>query len=364
MQERSTYVDIAKGIAIIAVVLLHVNYVFPENRLFFTSKLLGWAWHVPVFFLLGGFFLKEEKLLKPWPFIRGKIRSLYLLALYIYLPATLLHNLFLSIGWYQPEIDYGGKHVQLWDTKEYIVGVVKTVLCAGREPLMGAMWFVYVLLFGLCGYSLLSWCLKNLTNTEKQYEGSRLVAVLVLQIVSCIATNVFGFTIPRFSNAISVMLLLWVGQQMNNRWKLEFNNGWICVACALIVYQCSVLLENGGYIGLNHNDFRDVLQLTVGSASALYVVCYFSKRLDRSLVGKWIGKCGKESFYIMGLHIIGFRICTLILITLGVVDGGLAELMTPRLDSLMLLFVYTLAGVILPVFGICLFRIGIRKLRK
>lgn len=85
---RTPYVDIAKGIAILSVVLLHVDFVYPKLSFINISAMLGWYWHVPVFFLIGGFFLKEERLLQPVSFIKGKFKSLYLLALYIYLPAT------------------------------------------------------------------------------------------------------------------------------------------------------------------------------------------------------------------------------------------------------------------------------------
>lgn len=97
---------------------------------------------------------KEERLLQPVSFIKGKFKSLYLLALYIYLPATLLHNVFFQLGWYSPDVVYGGKIIAEWDVKEYAIGIAKTLLCAGREPIMGAMWFVYALLFALCGYSI------------------------------------------------------------------------------------------------------------------------------------------------------------------------------------------------------------------
>lgn len=33
--------------------------------------------------------------------------------------------------------------------------------------------------------------------------------LLALKIASCVATNVYGITIPRFSNAVSVMLLIY-----------------------------------------------------------------------------------------------------------------------------------------------------------
>ncbi len=204
---RTSYVDIAKGIAILSVVLLHVDFVYPKFSFINISAMLGWYWHVPVFFLIGGFFLKEERLLQPVSFIKGKFKSLYLLALYIYLPATLLHNVFFQLGWYSPDVVYGGKIIAEWDVKEYAIGIAKTLLCAGREPIMGAMWFVYALLFALCGYSIVIY----IVNKCKWGGGGYIVPLilLALKIASCVATNVYGITIPRFSNAVSVMLLIY-----------------------------------------------------------------------------------------------------------------------------------------------------------
>lgn len=158
---RTAYVDIAKGIAILSVVLLHVDFAYPQLSFVNIRALLGGYWHVPVFFLIGGFFLKEEKLSRPFSFIKGKFKSLYLPALYVYLPATLLHNCLFGWGWYSPDADYSGKTIAEWDAKGYALGVCKTFLCAGREPIMGAMWFVYALLFALCGYSVTCWIVNK-----------------------------------------------------------------------------------------------------------------------------------------------------------------------------------------------------------
>ena len=87
---RTPYVDIAKGIAILSVVLLHVDFVYPNLSFINISSMLGWYWHVPVFFLIGGFFLKEEKLLHPIYFIKGKFKSLYFFFLLI---MERLHNI-------------------------------------------------------------------------------------------------------------------------------------------------------------------------------------------------------------------------------------------------------------------------------
>lgn len=103
---RSQWVDIAKGFAILVVVLFHINYNYPDNKLLPVTALFGYAWHVPVFFLIGGFFIKEERLVQPVGFIKGKIKSLYRLLPYFYIPVVLLY---LDIGWYDTVTDYGGK---------------------------------------------------------------------------------------------------------------------------------------------------------------------------------------------------------------------------------------------------------------
>lgn len=46
---REDWVDIAKGIAISAVVLGHVGFDYPTWKLLPLHVLLVWLWHVPVF---------------------------------------------------------------------------------------------------------------------------------------------------------------------------------------------------------------------------------------------------------------------------------------------------------------------------
>ena len=250
---------------------------------------------------------------------------------------------------------YGEKIIAEWGLKEYVIGVIKTLLCAGREPIMGAMWFVYALLFALCGYSIITYTV----NKCKLREYIVPLILLFLQITSCIATNIYGITIPRFSNAISVMLLLYIGQQLNGRLKVKFDNPYLFVAAILVVYESSLLI---GPMGLNHNGYKDVLQLTIGSTAALYAVCFISKKLEKlHMVNKVLELCGRESFYIMGLHIVGFKLCTMLLMILGIVDGKLEYLMTPKLENnVILLIVYTLCGLFFPV----AFMHGFRRLKS
>ena len=77
------YVDIGKGIAIMAVVCGHIG---------FSHNVIMNYWPVAFFFVVAGFYIKEERLLKPVKFVGNKLKTIYLPGTVIYLIAVLLHN--------------------------------------------------------------------------------------------------------------------------------------------------------------------------------------------------------------------------------------------------------------------------------
>lgn len=352
---RLDWVDISKGIAIIAVVVGHIGFRWPNTKLLPLSDLCVWIWHVPVFFMIGGFFLKDEKLLSPTYFIKGKIKSLYLPMIYIYFPVLLVHNVFIDIGWYDLDVDYYGKFVTYWGLGDFFKHLTATLLCAGREPLLGAMWFGFVLFMALCLMSLTNWGLKKICTkwTNASFEIIRGVVFLSIAIVSCSLTKLLGFTIPRFNNTLVAIWLIYVGMLLVQKFKVTFSNGLIAVGCALIAWHSATL---NGSVNLVANDYSDVIVLTITSSACLYVICYLSKKLEKH---KWIMQIlrsvGRESLYIMGLHFIGFKIATLIVRLFGgsINIGGLV----PRIgDNILLLLFYTLFGVGIPMLIILSFR--------
>lgn len=65
------------------------------------NDIIGELWHVAVFFMVGGFFLKESQLATPIAFIKHKIKTIYKLLLAFYIPIIILHNWFIHIEWYE-----------------------------------------------------------------------------------------------------------------------------------------------------------------------------------------------------------------------------------------------------------------------
>ncbi len=350
--KREGWVDIAKGIAITSVVFGHVGFEYPMWKLFPLSLLLAWLWHVPVFFLIGGFFIKEEKLVQPQSFIYGKYKNLYLKIVYLYIPVLLLHNYFVNIGFYDSTITYHGVYVTQWDIYMYIRKIVLALLFFGKEPVLDAMWFVYVLFLALCCLSIVSFAVKKIWRNDNNYRYALFFVLLLLVMISCILTKVYDITIFRVSCTFSAMWLIYIGMLIKQYKKVSFDNPKIAIISFLIAWGSAVM--NGGVI-LVDNIYNDVLSLTITSCACLYVVCYISKRIYRNIIGKIFNEIGKESFTIMALHFIAFKILTLILNLCGI-DVNLGQTNPYVGYSVILLVLYTIIGLFLPILFIKVIR--------
>lgn len=353
MDRRLDWVDIAKGLAIIAVVLLHTDFEFPAKPLVPITAILGGGWHVAVFFLIGGFFLKEGKLCEPVSFIKGKVKSLYLLASYFYIPAVLLHNLLFEWGWYDTNISYGGKKITEYSLTQLLRVVAEAVCCAGREPILGAVWFVYVLFLAMCLLSVMAWGMKKVIKKEEIYHRVYPLSLLALCIIMCTLTRDIEFNIPRFNNTFSAMWLIYVGYWLRNKAKWSFGNTWMFWGSLLVFVHYCMTYTSG--VALNTNHFSDVISLTVGSVSALYVICYMSIKIQGSIFGKVLRKCGEESFYIMALQFVGFKIGCYMLIAIGY-NLPLSQLLAPTNNSFYFVLWFVLIGVAFPIAFIWCFR--------
>ena len=213
--------------------------------------------------------------------------------------------------------------------KEFAKQTVLAICLGGREPIVGAMWFVYVLFMALIGLSIVSWLIKKLAKDERQYEWMRGIALLATCIVAGILSNKYGLTIRRFSNTFTAMLLIYVGKIMYQKMKLSFDNGYLAIICGLIAFEVACML---GGVSLNGNEYKDILQLLVAAPAVLYIIMYIGKHIETNFVGKAIAYIGKDSFYVMALHFVGFKLCSLSLNIAGCGGGNLADL-TPNIGN-------------------------------
>lgn len=308
---RDISIDIAKGVSIIAIVIGHIGFLWPQCSLLNTKDLFTYLWHVPVFFILAGFFLKDEHLVKPVAFFKKKFFSLYLKILYFYIPAVLFHNIFISWGWYDTN------SVARYSGFDFFKQSIFSAMLAGREPILGAMWFVYVLFIALIGLSIISFVVNKFIKNDKDFQWIRFIVLLFFCIISGIASNKYGFTIKRFSNVFTAMFLIYIGKFLFQIARIDFKNGYLCFVCIVIIFEVACML---GGVSLNNNMYKDLLQPTIAGVAALYVILFIGKHIVNFSFGKYLAYLGRNSFYIMALHFVGFKLCSLLLIYL--MGGG------------------------------------------
>lgn len=149
------------------------------------------------------------------------------------------------------------------------------------------------------------------------------------------------------------MWLIYVGYWLRNKAKLQFDNAWICGTCALLFVHFCMTQPKG--VDLNGNIFADVITLTIATICALYIICFFSQKIQGKMVGNVLRYCGEESFYIMALQFVGFKIGIYCLNALGF-DMNIGALTAPTMGKWYLVIAFTLFGVIVPLVAMWCFR--------
>lgn len=263
-----------------------------------------------------------------------------------------MHDVLIKIGWYS--LESTDPVINTYSMIDFAKQTVLAICLGGREPIVGAMWFVYVLFMALIGLSIVSWLIKKLAKDERQYEWMRGIALLAMCIVAGILSNKYGLTIRRFSNTFTAMLLIYVGKIMYQKMKLSFDNGYLAIICGLVAFEVACML---GGVSLNGNEYKDILQLIGAAPAVLYIIMYIGKHIETNVVGKAIAYVGNNSFYVMALHFVGFKLCTLALQGIGYRGASLSDLTPGVGGDILLLFLYTFFGVGFPLF----FMWGFRK---
>lgn len=363
-RKRLEHIDIVKGWSILVILIFHST-----SGLFspLASGFLGQSWPVAVFFVISGFFMKTEALSEPKVFLLRKFRTLYVPATIIYFIAVLLHNHFVRLGWYPLGEIYPGNGLpySFYSAKEIFVKCLKVIFCMGSgELVMGAMWFLYTLLYSFVGIAFL-WivmrkCEVLFQKNTKSHDGFAFCAMSVflfgLATASCICTQKYGIKIPRLSTAFSAMFLIWTGMIINQKFKWTFDNNWMLVIC-IIIFTQYVLLQKVT-LKLANNRYQDMMQLSVGTCSLIYIWGYIAKRITKTFAGRVLSKLGRESFYLMALHIFGFFLCNSLLKNLGVFSELSPHgLYTYNMNGNFWVFIlYLLFGILVPMLIISCFR--------
>ena len=275
MNKRLEWIDVCKGILIITIVLMHINFSFwSENA---AGKYIGnltSLYKVSIFFCVAGLTLKDEKIRDTRNFIKGKIKNLYFKIIAVGVITVLLHNVLINIGFYQIGLGYAGKVMKSYELADYIKQIILTLFMANREVIIGPMWYANVLFIALIILALLDRFIHLFVKNDNA-RTVRLIATLCLMLTSSALTNVAGFTIPRFNNSLTAVFLIDLCQFLYRKLEWKFDNPWDFIISAIVLFSLPLY----GYLSMNKNVFQDPAFLLVVAICGMYVLYYLSQKI-------------------------------------------------------------------------------------
>lgn len=341
-KQRIEWIDVCKGILIITIVLMHIDFSFWQGNKIgkyicdFTS-----LYKVAIFFCVAGLTLKDEKLKETKNFIFGKIKNLWMKVVIVGLLAVVSHNFLIFMGFYEDGFNYNGKIMFAYKGFDFIKQSILTLFMANREVIIGPMWYADVLFMALVLLAIIDFICRLIVRDEFKSRIARLIFVIVLMMASSALTNILGITIPRFNNTLTAAFLIDECQFVYSHLKWKFSKN-----CYFIISICIFLnMPLYGKLSLTNNYFVNPAFLIVVSLSGMYMLYYISIKIEKHIIGKWLAKIGRQSFWIMAFHFFAFKIASWLLNLFMEVDIGR---LTPYSGTIFSLLFYSMMGIFIP----------------
>ena len=175
-QQRNNAISIAKGFAIIFVVMAHADMPGMLNRAIY-------LFHMPLFFITAGYFFKHETVENPWPFIVKRFKGLYVPFVKWSIFFLLIHNLLFKIGILNEVYgNWTGGTTHPYSIHQFWQRFTNIVFSMGGydEFLAGAFWFFRGLLVASIAFVVLYYMLNNV----KRLRGRTVAIPLVIFFIA------------------------------------------------------------------------------------------------------------------------------------------------------------------------------------
>ena len=321
--KRESYIDIAKTIGIILVVLGHTDFI---------GKNIIYQFHLPLFFFLSGVVFNLDKVDNLKEFFYRRVKGLYVPFIIFEIISLLLHNFFSLIHFYT---DLSNVKV-IYDFSDFIKMVFKIITLGGGEQLVGPLWFLISTLEINIIFAIFMKWLKKYT---KKYNIIVFIICIILFFIGCYTD------LPRMlSQSLIGMFFYCCGYIFKiNKEKVKFNIYLLLIALVTVLF-CSKI----NYVDISQLEIRYKSLLIISGLAGTYAVLYISQKA-KILENKFLLYCGKNTIYILALHCIFFKFIMLIEIFIYNVDINYLGLFPTYQHSQIWSIPLTILGVVGPI---------------
>lgn len=282
------YIDIARSIGIIFIVIGHSGAPF-------TSML--YQFHVPLFFFISGFLYKENTIDNIKNYIIYKFKKLYVPFVVYQIIFIILNRFFVVL--HISEMQY----FAINGLKDILITMIEILSMKNAEPLLGAMWFVTCLLIVDIMFYVIS-------RMAKGFEKKRaLIIILLFSLGAFFAHN--GINLPRNIDTALVSIIIFY---LGNRYKaisekILLSKRWVIISSLILYINTFVFKLN---INMVQDEYTNIFLFLIGSISGIYITIYISKIIDKKYNARLLKYIGKNTFIIMALHFLAFKLVIVI----------------------------------------------------
>lgn len=309
MQTRNEVIDVAKGIAIILMVIGH------------TDSPLGsfiYLFHMAFFFIISGYLFKErhcESCISLTVFIIKKIKTLWLPYFIWTMFFILLTNKFILINVYSnnPSLieTFKAPHIvlhQFISNAQMLSNIKMALNFGGLTEAGGALWFLPAMFYGVVFYCVVCFIFNRfIANIENRELLKIVLSIILLKIA--LSGLVDDDKLIKICISFSLFTLGSLIRYLNE-FKIKTNlNKYICGGVKLFLPIAILFLaKKSGYIALDRNHIESINFFIMVSISGYFLVVNTSKLLFMTAIGKYIGIIGKHTIAIMSLHFLSFKV--------------------------------------------------------
>lgn len=298
MKQRIEYIDLAKGICISLVVLLHVYGDLSGTVI----KIMN-LFHMPLFFFCSGLFFRE--LLSKESvgvFLRKKVRTLYFPFVKWSVFFLLLHNLLLMTGVYNSQYGFeGGSFFYSVSDIFTRLGLILFTM-TGYEELLGGFWYLRSL-FVSC---LLIAFVSIILRLDSKYRYG-LMCVFFLIMTMLLRRFVPDNELLRELSMGCFGALFYLSGYLFKQYECYWQNKYVAITCCLSLLFLFYYFRNGVSMGCGYNK---VIPFYLSGISGTILTLYMSKKIEKwfPMINRFIYDIGNHTLEILALHFLSFRL--------------------------------------------------------
>lgn len=285
MVKRSSYIDILKAIGIVAIVIGHAS-----------SGLLNafvYSFHLMVFFFVVGLCFSDKKAEHPGEFLGKYVIKLLILYIIYNTFFVVFHNLF--VKW--------NLCSEMWSTRQIIEALFYPLTFSSADPFLGAFWFIPMFLTGLFIY-IVSFSLAIKTKNPDMTN----LAFLLLWGIGGLLMNSYEIVLGyHLQTSFLAVPMIYAGYYAKRYWS-KIEKSLNLLGCLISVAVILPILHYVGRIELAANQIIDVWLFYPVTLVGIWFCCCLAQIINRRKCAKIIAGIGKNSFHIMALHFLAFKL--------------------------------------------------------